>query len=357
MKPIHDTRLRLFGPPVLLIFGTFFFRLNLYFEVPAAEMVRFNAIALAAGYLCWNLSRWTVLAIQRRYPGLSQVRKRLFFYALAFPLLVNFAVFLRIEAQALRHGTGLIWPDLLDYATTTGIQIFYHGVYFGIYEGWYVLRQWRQTHLEKEALLRVQWQTKFDSLKNQVNPHFLFNSLNTLSSLVDENPKVAGQFVDELSSVYRYLLRSNESDLTPLHTELAFIQSYFHLLKTRYGAGITLTVEVPPAEQQALIPPLTLQLLVENAVKHNLILPEQPLHIHLRSDGQGYLRVENSLQRKAQRVDSNRVGLSNIGVRYRLLGYPEPRIEERDGLFSVALALIPPQLLRREDAPRLTTTN
>jgi hypothetical protein len=366
MKPFNDTRLRWFGPLVLMLFGTFFFRLEVYLSQPIAEVAGFALIALVSGYLCWNLSRGAILWMQRRYPGLPQTRRRLLRYAILFPILVNAAVFLRVELQALRHGNGLIWPGLLNYASTAGIQIFYHCLYFGLYEGWYVLRAWRQTHLEKEELLKAQWQTKFDSLKNQVNPHFLFNSLNTLSSLVDENPRLAGQFVDELSSVYRYLLRSSEASLTTLASELEFIQSYFHLLKTRHGAGLELRVEVPDLDRETLLPPLTLQLLVENAVKHNLILPDQPLRITIRTEGRGLrdgglrdgglrdgglrdgglrdggrLLVQNTLQRKKQRVDSNRVGLTNIGVRYRLLGYPEPLIEESHGLFSVALPLIP----------------
>ncbi len=345
MNSVNDTRLQLVGPIVLMFFGTFFFRLDIYFNVSGMELFLFNVVALAAGYLCWNLSRWTILAIQRRYPGLPQVQKRLLFYALTFPMLVNFAVFLRIEVHALRHSLGLVMPDLVDYATTTGIQVFYHCIYFGLYEGLYVLRQWRQTYQEKEALVKIQWQTRFDSLKAQVNPHFLFNSLNTISSLIDESPRLASDFVDELASVYRYLLRSNEGELTPLRTELEFIRSYFHLLKTRYGAGISLTVEVPDETQGALILPLALQLLVENALKYNRILPEEPLHIRIRVQPDRELPidrlwVENSLQRKILRVDPDREGLTNMGVRYRLLGQPEPIIDERGGWFSVALPLI-----------------
>ncbi|MBD2757883.1 sensor histidine kinase [Spirosoma validum] len=118
------------------------------------------------------------------------------------------------------------------------------------------------------------------ALQAQVNPHFLFNSLNSLSSLIDEEPDRASQFVDRLSVVYRYLLKANDQPLTTLGKELDFIRSYYQLLKTRYGDGLTLTVRVEEGAESKLLPPLTLQLLVENAVKHNSTLTQQPLWIY-----------------------------------------------------------------------------
>ena len=201
--------------------------------------------------------------------------------------------------------------------------------------------------LEADLALQRMQQEKTDiqmrALQSQINPHFLFNGLNTLSSLIDESPRQASDFVDELSKVYRYLLRSNDNDLTTLSVELGFIQSYFHLLKTRHGANIRLEVAVQDCHAEALLPPLTLQLLVENAVKHNVILSKQPLTIRIQTNTQKQLIVENSLQRKTLRVDSNGVGLSNITVKYQLLNQPPPLIEEREGWFRVTLPLLMPQ--------------
>jgi hypothetical protein len=345
--PLRDTRLRWLGPLVLFGFGTVFFRLEVYLEGSRATILRFVCVAIASGYLFWMLARWMVLRVQRRFPGLENTRKRLLVLALELPILVNLAVFFRIIVHALLQHKR-VNPTLLDYVTTAGIQVFYHCVYFGVYEGWYVLRQWRQTFEENEELLKVQWQARFDSLKNQVNPHFLFNSLNTLSSLIDESPRLATAFVDELSSVYRYLLRSNEADLASLADELRFIQSYFHLLKTRYGRGIALEQAIDPAWLEYRLPPLTLQLLVENAVKHNAILPDQPLTVSLRTDAFGRLLVSNNLQRKVTKIESNKVGLSNIAARFRLLGQAEPLVEERNGWFTVTLPLVAPVRAKAE---------
>ena len=116
-----------------------------------------------------------------------------------------------------------LWLGTVDYVTSLGIQLFYHVVYFSVYEGWYILGQWQRTYAEKEELVRIQWQTHFNSLKSQVNPHFLFNSLNALSALIEESPVQAGHFVDELSSMYRYLLQANDRELTQLDTELTVL--------------------------------------------------------------------------------------------------------------------------------------
>lgn len=206
--------------------------------------------------------------------------------------------------------------------------------------------QHQREHLEADLTLQRLKQEKTEvqmrALQSQINPHFLFNSLNSLSSLIDESPFQAGVFVDELSSVYRYLLRANDGELTTVSLELSFIRSYFHLLRTRHGTGISLEVAILPQHGEALLPPLTLQLLVENAVKHNVLLPEQPIIVRIRTTAARELIVENTLQRKTLRVQSNGVGLSNIAVKYQMLNQTEPLIEEVDGWFRVTLPLLMP---------------
>ncbi|GAB3901801.1 hypothetical protein GCM10028803_27140 [Larkinella knui] len=345
MKTFNDTRLRLTGPLLLFFFGSLFFRVKLLLSYTSVELIRYFIVGIASGYICWNLTRWQVRMIQRRYPSLGHTRYRLYLLLLAFPVLVNIGYFIRhfghilIAPDAAEQPTYFDVKFFINYLETIGIQIFYHILYIGIYEGSYIFIQWRKTNIEKEALLRTLWQDRFEVLKNQVNPHFLFNSLNTLSSLISENPDLAERFVDDMASVYRYLLHTNEQELTTLRKELAFIGSYYHLLKTRYGSGLSLQVAVGEADQDALLPPLTLQMLVENAVKHNVMLPEQPLQIEIKTIG-GVLQVSNTLQRKKVRVESNHVGLSNITSKYKLLNQASPLIEEKDGSFCVTLPLL-----------------
>ncbi|MBO0929771.1 histidine kinase [Fibrella sp. HMF5036] len=341
MKLSTDIKIRLFGPLALFLFGTFFFRLNWYFEFSPYQIIKTDLIAILAGYTCWELTRRVVVYLQRRYPSHTQTRIRLRWLLLALPVLANFGWLIRKVAHTLIDQKGWFWPHPVDYTSSLGIQFFYHCVYMVIYEGGYLLRQWRQTYVEKEALVKTNMQSQLDSLKTQISPHFLFNSLNSLSSLIGENPRQAEAFVDEISSVYRYLLRSNEVDLTTLRNELAFIDSYFHLLKTRYTAGIELYVFAPEQEQGLLLPPLTLQMLVENAVKHNIMLPEQPLQIEILARD-GHLIVRNNLQRKQASVPADGVGLVNIAAKYRLLGTAGVDIRDDGESFVVTLPLLTP---------------
>ncbi len=207
--------------------------------------------------------------------------------------------------------------------------------------------QRRREHVEAELavqqLKQEMTEMQMRALQNQINPHFLFNSLNSLSSLIADEPQKAEEFVDEMSTVYRYLLRSNEGELTTLRNELGFIRSYYHLLKTRHGRGIQLEVAVDGPSQNYLLPPLTLQLLVENAVKHNVVSAETPLRIRIGTEGINSLFVRNTLQRKmGSRISSTQKGLLNISEKYRLLNQPALRIAETDAVFEVAVNLIQP---------------
>lgn len=206
-------------------------------------------------------------------------------------------------------------------------------------------REYLEADLTLQRMQQEKTEMQMRALQSQINPHFLFNGLNTLSSLIDESPTQAADFVNELSNVYRYLLRSNENELTTLQIELRFINSYFHLLKTRFGHSIRLEVSVDESYLETQLPPLTLQLLVENAVKHNVVLAKKPLIIRIQTTDDQQLIVENSLQRKTLRVESNGVGLSNIAVKYRLLNQSPPLIEEHDDLFRVTLPLLAPQIM------------
>lgn len=343
---MHDSpmerKIRFFGPLLLFLMGTLFFRLNWYFEMPTGELIRSDIIGLTAGYVCWNLTRWVLKKLQKRYPGLTNTRRRLLWMALLMPVLVNFAWLLRQSLHIGFNNASYIWIPIPAYTYALGIQIFYHCVYYAIYEGGYVLLEWQRSFEQNEWLKKNKLQHQLDTLKSQINPHFLFNSLNSLSMLIHENPRRAEAFVDEISHVYRYLLRANEQPLTTLGRELQFIQSYFELLKTRYGTGIDLQILVEEDQSESKIPPLTLQLLVENAVKHNVILPEQPLKISIEVQGKS-LVVRNNLNRKNSILHSNRIGLANIAAKYNLLGGKSISFREEDGDFVVTLPLLAQQ--------------
>ncbi|GAB3049608.1 sensor histidine kinase [Spirosoma pulveris] len=290
MSTFNDRKLRIYGPFVLFLIGTLFFRLNWYFELSLYDLAISDLISLVAGYFCWELARWTVLRMQARYPGLSNTRRRLRWTVLLLPLLANTAWALRRLSYVLLASDDKFMVPLPQYTYGLGIQLFYHGVYYVVYEGGYVLQAWQQTVNHNEQLKKTRLTHQLNQLRTQLNPHFLFNSLNSLSMLIQENPRQAETFVEELSSVYRYVLRTNNHpegnpELTTLQQELQFIRSYFELLKIRYGRGIDLHIDVGNRYLNHQIPPLTLQLMVENAVKHNAILPDSPLRVTILTEG------------------------------------------------------------------------
>jgi two-component system LytT family sensor kinase len=282
---------------------------------------------------------WAAQYIAARYPGIQSSVKRAIFTALAFCVLTGTYVTM--------YGMFIIHFRPLNAELDTGKMLYVYlfellAVFLltGLYEVNYSLRKWKEIKTNKEAIKKAGLQGQLQSLKSQVNPHFLFNSLNTLSALIHDEPARAEQFVDEMAKVYRYLLQTNQHELTPLSTEIRFIQSYYHLLRTRYDTGLELIIEVGEEALGNYIPPLTLQLLVENAVKHNTILEKKPLFIEIRSIGTDLLEVKNNLLEKSTPVRSTQLGLANIHAKYQILSDRQPVVDMSADYFTVLLPLL-----------------
>ena len=338
--PKTDRNLRLAGPFVLFLMGITFFKLDMYLELERSRLPRQFAIALSCGYIGWEVTRLTGLSIQRRWAGLNRFRQRVIAMALSLVVLAHLLLALRIVAHCLFNGRAWVLPTLTSYSDTTGLLIFYTTVILVIYETAYLVSEWKKTALEKERLLQSEWQARYDLLKAQINPHFLFNCLNTLSSLIGEDPQRAEKFADEMSRMYRYLLQSNDQEQVTLGEELRFIRSYAHLLGVRYGEGLGMQVDVSEEYHDRLLPAMTLQLLVENAVKHNAIHRESPLHIRICVNEDAVLMVENNLQRKQVTVPSTGIGLRNIREKFRLMNAGEIVLKDDDGYFRVMVPLL-----------------
>ena len=190
---------------------------------------------------------------------------------------------------------------------------------------------------EKERLAKQNLQNELSALKNQINPHFLFNSLNSLNSLIKEN-KEATNFVNQLSFMYRYILQSGNQDLISIKKELKFIESYIFLIKTRYRDKFDIDIDVDEEILSSQIPVLALQLLVENAVKHNEISDRNPLHVKIFHDDDDLI-VENKIQPRSTFVDSTGQGLVNINKRYMLLKEKSIKISNENNIFKVKMPL------------------
>jgi sensor histidine kinase YesM len=219
--------------------------------------------------------------------------------------------------------------------------LLFNTFYTVIFEFFYIEKSWGDDVREKEALQQANLVSQFESLKAQVNPHFLFNCLNSLSSLISQNTEKAENFVDEMSNVYRYLLRNNEQGLVTIESEIQYIRSYFHLQKTRFGDAIALTIQIEPEYLNCLIPPLTLQMLLENAVKHNTLRKTAPLYIEIQGKD-GFLTVRNNIQKKNKEyIISTKIGLANIASKYKLINKSDIIINNDGKYFVVSLPLIP----------------
>ena len=197
---------------------------------------------------------------------------------------------------------------------------------------------WRKA-IEREQQLREEnLKYKYRNLKSQVNPHFLFNSLNTLSEIVYEDAKQADRYIQKLSGIYRYILENEENDLIPLNEELEFVKQYFDLQKERDNDKILLDIDCQEAERFKVIP-VSIQILVENALKHNLMSEQHPLKIQIYCSG-GYIVVSNVIQRKSILESSPQTGLSNLKERVKLMLRKELIILEEEGYFIVKLPVI-----------------
>ncbi len=213
-----------------------------------------------------------------------------------------------------------------------------------IYEGIFFYQRWKEAIVETERLKRENVQSQLEGLKSQVNPHFLFNSLNTLIYIIPEDPDKAVTFVRKLSKVYRYILEIRDKELIPVSEELAFLQSYIFLLKERFGESFEVSINVDTKYHPQKIVPLSLQMLLENAIKHNVISKSKPLLVEVFIDEKGFLIVRNNLQKKVQQMPSTNVGLENIKTRYAFFTEEKVLVEETPSCFMVSLPLIEAQL-------------
>ncbi|WP_431121937.1 2TM domain-containing protein [Flagellimonas flava] len=214
---------------------------------------------------------------------------------------------------------------------TIVISVFFHAFYF--------YRNWQEKRVKEQKIIAGTASARFDALKNQLDPHFLFNSLNVLTSLIEEDPTQAQKFTTSLSKVYRYVLEQKNKDLVTVDEELNFARTYVRLLKMRFEDSIVFDIPEKSSIPEAKIVPLSLQLLLENAVKHNVVTAAKPLHIKVEEKS-GNLVVSNNLQEKQVVKKSSGVGLQNIKQRYSILTDRAVEIGKTKSKFSVALPML-----------------
>ncbi|MFD2718531.1 sensor histidine kinase [Hymenobacter monticola] len=292
----------------------------------------------------WLTNGYVVEWLNRRYAWTVQPGRRVLLtlaVSLGGSLLVIVgmnAVLLLIQGQPLaRLWSGqMYWQVLMPLIITVIVSLFNHSRAFFF--------QWRDAAVRAERLEKESAVARLDSLRRQVDPHFLFNSLNALTSLVEENdPARAVRFIRQLSQVYRYVLDSESQELVPLAQEVRFAESYLYLQKTRLGDALAVEMDLPPTALAAYhVPPLALQLLLENVIKHNTAFQANPLHVAVALDAATQtLTVRNTLRpRRLAPGESSGLGLKNLAARYAFLTDKQLAIGEEAGEFVVTLPLL-----------------
>jgi LytS/YehU family sensor histidine kinase len=227
----------------------------------------------------------------------------------------------------------------LTFTYGTRVNLFLH-IINGIL---FYINQYKNKQLETEELKRISSQAQLQAIKSQINPHFLFNNLNVLSTLVMQESPDANKFIEEFSKVYRHVLNTQQLELITLESELEFIKPYIFLLQKRFPESIFIEIKIQQQYFSSLIIPVALQMLIENAIKHNIASRQKPLQILLSVNVNNKLTVMNNLQLKPLIDSSTQIGLQNIAKRYELIAGKQIEIEKTSEHFSVSIPLIQPE--------------
>ena len=286
-----------------------------------------------------------VAFLERKLPWQGNKWKRfiteLFLSVLTANIAIQFWYHINLLVGTSPHGVfpesyvNQLWQNV---AIATAMNLFL----VAIYEGIVLFGLWKESIIQNEKLEKENVVSKFEALKNQVNPHFLFNSLNTLSNLVHEDPKKAEDFIDEFSEIYRYVLEKKDQPIVTLGEELDFVNAYLKLCHIRFGEGLKSDIKINMENMDAMIPTLSLQTLVENAIKHNRITRKEPLTINIY-DESSTLVVENNYQPRNETKRTTGMGLANISERYSILCYKKPEFYLNNTSYLAKLPLIQPQ--------------
>lgn len=287
----------------------------------------------------WHECRFIVLQSRKRFSSVDEELNRLMWqFGWIVLVLVGTATILNPLACLAMNGNLAVMTDFLlkDY----GVALMNAATVVSLYEAIYFFQKYKRSAIETEQLKKEMVQSQLETLKSQVNPHFLFNSLNTLVSVIPEDPDKAVDFVRKLSKVYRYILEIRDKELISVQDELDFLNAYLFLQKSRFGENLQVQVNIPEHLQQDQIVPLSLQMLMENAIKHNIVSTEKPLRVSIETEKDNFLVIKNNLQLKQQVMDSTGTGLENISNRYQFATNKKVERIVTTSHFIVALPLI-----------------
>ncbi|MBA4318207.1 MAG: histidine kinase [Flavobacterium sp.] len=271
-------------------------------------------------------------------------KKRIFIGFVSSFVLSLFVVFLlRLFISILIENQSLSFFIANDSASDYFVASVFTFVVLLIVHLVYLYKGYQENRVKEQKIIAGTANAKFESLKNQIDPHFLFNSLNVLSSLIEENPENAQRFTTSLSKIYRYVLEQKDKELVSVEEELTFAKTYMNLLKMRFENSLFYELPTTAINPEAKVVPLSLQLLLENTVKHNVVSEQRPLHIRIFMEGD-YLAIQNDYQKKEVLQDRKGVGLQNIINRYGIITNRKVLIEQNEQTFTVKIPILTKQI-------------
>jgi two-component system LytT family sensor kinase len=304
------------------------------FETEFNNILFFTGLVLLT--VAWEGMRLINMFLNKVFPFERSIPGRI---ALQLGLGTLLAVFVRFLIYKFGEQYLAFRLDNLFRAATWVLYIMGMAGINSIFFTRYFIDRWKDSHVMAERLEKEKAQVQFDNLKNQLNPHFLFNALTSLNSLISDNPALASQFLQHMSKVYRYVLQNKDKNFVTLRTEFEFIQNYVFLATTRFSQGLVVKFNISDSLWDKAIVPVTLQILIENALKHNVMDAQRPLTIEIFTTN-SCLTVSNTLQLRKLVESSNKQGLDNLRSLYRFLTDHPVEVIQDENRFMVKIPLL-----------------
>ncbi|MDF1697306.1 MAG: histidine kinase [Saprospiraceae bacterium] len=322
---------------LILSFVTDYLFSNSFTKYPFHEAIIAWSISLFFTICNWLFMRMVLIFLRIKLPAFEDSIKRI---ALVFLILVISVVVIDMIGNMVLSSIYGFKYNPMSRAKVLLPIVLISTMIQAIYEAIYHYIRLKKAVREEEQAKQMIVQVQLDALRNQAQPHFLFNTLNTLRDIIDQNSKEeAKEFVDKISDVYRFILENGNENLTVLKNELKFCRAYMHIQKERFGENIQVKWDIPDLSLNAMIVPMSLQLLLENAIKHNIISKSKPLIIEVYVQDE-FLCVKNNIQPKTSQVPSTKLGIKNIEKRYQLISEKSVEIDTRNQHFVVSLPLL-----------------
>jgi sensor histidine kinase YesM len=323
---------------LILSFAVVFVSNDPFLSLSFVDVIITWGVALFFSTCDWFLNRAIMIFLRKKYPHLKDSVQRIAFFILSMVITVVIVDFIGVNLFSLPGSEASY--DYQERSKALVFIIFITIMTMAIYEAIYFFVRLKKSIREEEQSKQAIVQAQLDALRNQAQPHFFFNTLNTLRDIIDQNSKEdAKEFVDKLSEIYRFLLESGNANLISLQDELKFAKAYIHIQSERFGDNLKLNWNIPLASLDTMIIPMSLQLLLENAIKHNVISKAKPLEVNITFKDD-YIIVDNKIQVKSTRLPSTKIGLKNIKKRYTLITEKPVEIVNNGNRFSVSLPLL-----------------